>query len=45
MIEKLLHSPSTSGILDKRGVIVGKDVKKKLEIADGYEKIVRMSQT
>ena len=42
MIEKLIDYPSTSGILDKRGVIVGKDVdvKKKLEIADGYVKRV-----
>ena len=28
VIEKLIDSPSTSGILQKRGVIVGKDVKK-----------------
>jgi hypothetical protein len=43
VIEKLIDYPSTSGILVKRGVIVGKDVdvKKKLEIADGYVKTVR----
>ena len=44
MIEKLIDYPSTSGILEKRGVIVGKDVdvKKKLKkIADGYVKRVR----
>jgi hypothetical protein len=41
VIEKLIDSPSTSGILEKRGVIVGKDVRKKLEIADGYVKTVR----
>ena len=42
VIEKLIDYPSTSGILEKRGVIVGKDVdvKKKLEIADGYVKRV-----
>ena len=34
VIEKLIDYPSTSGILVKRGVIVGKDVdvKKKLEM-------------
>jgi hypothetical protein len=38
VIEKLIDSPSTctSGILKKRGVMVGKDVKNMLEIADGY---------
>lgn len=43
VIEKLIDSPSTSGTLKKRGVMVGKDVdvKKKLEIADGYVKTVR----
>ena len=32
MIEKLIDSPSTSDILEKRGVIVGRDVKKRLEM-------------
>ena len=41
MIEKLIDSPSTSGILKKRGVMVGKNVKNMLEIADGYVKSVR----
>ena len=41
MIEKLIDSPSTSGILKKRGVMVGKNVKNMLEIADGYVKTVR----
>ena len=43
VIEKLIDSPSTctSGILKKRGVMVGKDVKNMLEIADGYVKTVR----